>query len=153
MSDRAKSVWKKVLREVLSFLIVAAVVAVIWYFSNGWPIAGNLRKQAEEGKISQVRITQMGNTVTVTDAGQIELAAGVAQLLTVSLPGADGEGEVPETELLFTFTDGKTLQIGVSEETVFKDGKRYAPGGDKTSPKLFHNVTEGLFFLDKAMDR
>lgn len=152
MSEKAKSVWKKVLWEVVLLLIVAAISALIWYFSNGWPIAGNLRKQAEQGEIAQVRITQMGDTVTVTDPETIELAAGIAQLLKVSFPGTASEGKSPETEFLFTFADGSAMQIGVSEETILKDGRQYAAGGDKSSPALFYKVTEGLFFLDRAMD-
>ena len=147
MSDRTKRIWKRVLVQIGIILLTAAISAIIWYAFHGWPIAGNLRQQAEQGNIREVRITRQGESVTLTDPERLRLAAGTAQLLCVSLPGTASEGETPEMEYLFTFSDGKTMRIGVSDETILKDGRQYAPGGDKNSPTLFVNVTEGLFFL------
>ncbi len=147
IKETGKGRWKKALLPAGSILLTAIITAAAWYMINGWPIAGNLRQQAEQGKIQKVRITQKEETITITDPEQLRLAAGTAQLLRVSLPGAANEGEILETEYLFTFTDGSTMQIGVSEETILKDSRQYAPGGDKSSPDLFVKITNALFFL------
>lgn len=146
MENKQKKGWKLSFQYALPVLCAALIAALIWYFTNGLPLVDGLRKQAEQGMLTQVRITQSGETVTVTDPERLELAAGVAQLLTVSLPGKDGANETAETEYLFTFTDGKTLTIGVSGDVILKNGKLFSPGGDKSCVAMFENITKGLFF-------
>lgn len=151
MSDRAKKLFKSIWRTLLSCLITAVVFSILYYAVNGWQISGDMRAKAENNRVVSVTITHNGDTVTITDPEQMELAAGCALMLRVTLPGKSTD-VTPDTELVFTMTNGKTVQIGATDTLVIKDGKAYSPKGKGGCIKVFRNSTEGIFFLDKAVE-
>lgn len=151
MSDRAKKLLKSIGNTLLSCLITAAVFSILYYTVSGWQISGDMRAKVESNRVVSVTITHNGDTVTITDPEQMELAAGCALMLRVTLPGKSTD-VTPDTELVFTMTNGKTLQIGATDTLVIKDGKAYSPKGKGGSVKTFINCIEGIFFFDKAVN-
>ena len=46
--------------------------------------------------------------------------------------------------LIHILKDGTEVVVGADKDTIYKDGKYYAPKG--TNGELFQNVVEGIFF-------
>lgn len=151
MGTRGKRIFKSIGNTLLSCLITAVAISILYYAVNGWQIAGNLRASVEKGNIVSVKIVQNDYTVTVTEPEKIALAAGCAQILRVNLPAKESD-VTPDTNFVFEYKNGKTVQIGATDKLVIKDGKAYSPKGEGGSVKTFINCTEGIFFLDKALN-
>mgnify|MGYP000520744620 CR=1 FL=1 len=151
MSEKAKKVLKTVGKDLLLAAVTILITGTLIYLLRGWPVAAGLRDRAERGEVASIEITQNGDTVTLTKPDDLTLAAGVTGTLTVAFPGSATQ-EQPETEYLFTFTDGTQTRVGASQSAVFRDGKTYRPAGEKDCTLLFYNMTEGLFFPGRAVE-
>lgn len=145
MNGKTRRISKFIRQTLTSMLLSAMACVFISYLVSGWQISGNLRAAAEKGNIKSVTITHNGETVTVTEPRQISLAAGCAQILRVTLPGYTTD-VTPETNLVFAYKNGKTVQIGADDNLVVKNGRGYSPKGKAGTVLTFVNCTEGIFF-------
>lgn len=51
---------------------------------------------------------------------------------------------MPKAVITYQMKDGTEVVVGADKDTIYKDGKYYAPKG--TNGELFRNVVEGIFF-------
>lgn len=149
MNDKARKRLKFIGQMATTAVLSVVSTAIIFYAVNGWQISGDLRYAVEKDRVASVTVSQNGESLTTDDPEQMKLAAGCALILRVNLPGRE-TNLMPDTEYIFEFKNGKTVQIGTVGDTVIKDGKAYSPKGAGGCVLTFYNCTEGLFFLDKA---
>ncbi len=104
----------------------------------GLPAAGDLVRV-------EVTDARYGETRTLVDPEDLQLAAGCLDSLQRRLWGGAAEGE-PVVTLRLTRKNGKTVEIAANETTVFYRDKAYPLQRQNTFLKL----TEGCFFFDRA---
>lgn len=134
-----KTKWKRVCRLVLPPTVSALVVLAAFFMMQGIPMLQSLKRRTD---LVEATVRQDGRSVTLTESGDIVLAAEVAGVLARRFGTAE-DGE-PDTCYVFTFADGSVLTVGVKEDNIFYNGKWYR--GAATTPDLFRSLTRGRFF-------
>ena len=75
------------------------------------------------------------NTATVI---AVDLAGGLKRWV------GECDQTMPKAVITYQMKDGTEVVVGADKDTIYKDGKYYAPKG--TNGELFQNVVEGIFF-------
>ena len=85
----------------------------------------------------------------ITEAEEIVKARNIANFLVYKPGPADG-GD-PIIKLTYYLQDGSVYTVSANETTLYKGGKAHPIKGD--NGPTFINVTEGLFFYDRLVER
>lgn len=134
------------LNTLISVLLTAILISVGFFWMHGIPLWGIPKAE----QVSEVTIldTRFGEERTFTDANDIEKAVNLANFLNYDLGTAE-QGEAVVT-ITYHRENGDEVVVSANQDTAYYNGKAYNIHDE--NGELFLNLTEGLFFLDLAVE-
>ena len=132
--------WKKTWHFIRPTVIGVVVVVLAFFVMQGRPLTTTLDRRTD---LVSVVVRQNGAEQTFTDQDNIVRAAEVVEMLSRRFKTTQ-ENE-PDTSYVFTFQDGRKLEVGVYENDVYYNGQWYT--GAASTPDLFRSVTGSRFFV------
>lgn len=135
---------KKVLRilgHIAWEIIAASLLAVIIYLCLQGMWLRGLPKEEQVRSITLSGAALSGETITLTDAEEIERALKLTGFLHYRLFAGADESDEPLVTMTLHLSDGTERTLSAGMHTVWWQGRARA----LRQPELFVNLTEGLF--------
>ena len=140
MKEKKTFSWPQTLLTVALSVLIASGV---WLGFYGVPLLG--RPKAED--VQSVTLVSLdSDSITVTDAENVELLVKAANLLNYKLGTPDTTD--PELTVTYTLKNGESRVLSANATTMWWKGKAHP----LKQPEVFCNIVEGLFLTGHDND-
>lgn len=129
-----KNAVRDLILGVVFFILLSVVLFSVVF---GIPLTGTPKLN----EVNTATVSFEGKTVEVTPEDMqiaVDLAGGLKRWV------GECDQTMPKAVITYQMKDGTEVVVGADKDTIYKDGKYYAPKG--TNGELFQNVVEGIFF-------